>query len=514
MSGDADLPEETAPLWATTAPRTDYAPMAGDEATDVAVVGGGIVGVTTAFRLLEDGYDVTLLERDRVVEGVTGRTTAKVTSLHGLVYDRLRGTLGADAARQYGEANEAAVDEIGDRVAESDIDCGFRRLPAYTYARSGDDRSAVRREAEVADGLGLPASFVGDDALDLPYRTAGAVAFADQAQFDPRRYLLALVEQFVHAGGRVFERTKVTDVDGGVPCRVETDRGTVRADDVVLATHFPIQDRGGFFARMYPKRSYVLAVTVDGEVPDGMYYDHSDPYRSLRPHRHDGEEYLLVGGENHKTGQADAAERYRRLAAFAREHFDVTDVRYRWSTQDYVTTDRVPYVGRLGPATDHCFVATGFGGWGMTNGTAAASVLAALVAGRDHRWADLYSPRRVTLSGRSLRELVTENADSAGHFLRGWLRAADRRSLDGLAPGEGTVVREGTSPVAVSRDESGDLRAVSAVCPHMKCVVDWNAAERSWDCPCHGSRFDADGEVIDGPATEALATRYPRASRD
>ncbi len=510
MSDSTDLPAETTPLWADTAPGTDYAPLESEVRADVVVVGGGIVGVTTALRLLEDGHDIALLERDRVVQGVTGRTTAKVTSLHGLVYDRLRETLETDAARQYGEANEAAIDEIADRVAESDIDCGFRRLPAYTYAPSQEDRPDVRREAEVADRLDLPASFVEDASLDLPYDTAGAVAFADQAQFDPRRYLLALTEQFAREGGRVYERTKVTDLDGGEPCRVGTDRGSVRADDVVLATHFPIEDRGGFFARMRPKRSYVLAVRVEDEVPQGMYYQSSEPYRSLRPHRHEGEEYLLVGGENHKTGQADEQERYRRLAAFAREHFDVRSIDYRWSTQDYTTTDRVPYVGRLGPASDHVFVATGFGGWGMTNGTAAASMLAALVGGRDHRWADLYSPRRVTLSRESLRELVTENADTAGRFLRGWLRAADRRSLADLAPGEGTVVREGTSPVAVSRDESGALRAVSAVCPHMKCVVGWNDAEGSWDCPCHGSRFEADGEVIDGPAVEALAPRRPR----
>lgn len=509
MSGDVGLPPETTPLWFATAPSTDYAPLDGETAADVAVVGGGIVGVTTALHLLEDGHDVVLLERGRVVEGVTGRTTAKVTSLHGLVYDRIRRTLGTEAAGRYGAANEAAIDEIADRVAETDIDCGLRRLPAYTYARSAEEREDVRREARVADRLDLPASFVEDDALDLPYGTGGAVAFAEQAQFDPRKYLLALTDRFARSGGRVYERTEVTDVDGGRPCRVETERGTVRADDVVLATHFPIEDRGGFFARMRPKRSYVLAVRVDGEVPEGMYYDPSEPYRSLRPYRHDGEEYLLVGGENHKTGQADEAERYRRLASFAREHFDVTSIDYRWSTQDYVTADRVPYVGRLGPATDNLFVATGFGGWGMTNGTAAAGVLAALVGGRDHRWRDLYSPKRVTLSGDSLRELVAENADSAGRFVRGWLRAADRRSLDALAPGEGTVIREGTRPLAVSRDESGALRAVSAVCSHMKCIVDWNDAEGSWDCPCHGSRFEADGAVIDGPATEALAARDP-----
>jgi glycine/D-amino acid oxidase-like deaminating enzyme/nitrite reductase/ring-hydroxylating ferredoxin subunit len=513
------LPSETTPLWFATTPETDYDPFVepSDRAAtsaDAVVVGGGIAGLTTAVHLAEDDHDVVLLERDSLAEGVTGRSTAKVTSQHSLVYDQLREELGREAAEQYGEANQAALEEVARRADESDVDCGFRRLPAYTYARSDDDRAAVRDEVDTASSLGLPASFVEGGELDLPYETRGAVAFADQAQFDPRKYLLALAESFVESGGRIYEETPVRDVEEGRPCRVETDRGTVRADDVVLATHFPIVDRGGFFARMRPKRSYVLAVEIDGEVPEGMYYDPSTPYRSLRPYRQDGEEYLLVGGENHKTGQAAEPDRYRRLARFAREHFDVESIEYRWSTQDYVTADSVPYVGRMGPTTDHVYVATGFGGWGMTNGTAAGRVLAELVAGRDHPWHDLYSPKRVTLSKNSLREVLSENVDAGGRFLRGWLRAVDRRTLQDLDPGEGTVIREGTRPLAVSRDEDGSLRAVSAVCPHLKCVVDWNDAESSWDCPCHGSRFEADGSVIDGPAARDLPTREPPVGDD
>jgi glycine/D-amino acid oxidase-like deaminating enzyme/nitrite reductase/ring-hydroxylating ferredoxin subunit len=507
--GSTPLPTETTPLWFSTTPRTSYPPLDGDRTAEVVVVGGGIAGLSAALELAEAGRETLLVEKDRIVEGTTGHTTAKVTSLHGLVYQRLRRTLGTDAARRYGEVNQAAVETVAERAAASDVDCDFRRLSAYTYAPSDEHREDVRTEARTADTLGLPAAFV--ESTSLPYSTAGAVEFAEQAQFDPRKYCLALADRFEAAGGEIYERTTVSGLDGGDPCRVETDRGAVTAERIVVTTHFPLKDRAGFFARMRPKHSYLLALRPadESEVPDGMFYDPSEPYRSVRPYERDGEQYVLVGGENHKTGQADAAERYERLAAFACERFDVASIDYRWSTQDYVTHDRVPYVGPMGPTTDGVFVATGFGGWGMTNGTVAGGLLAALVAGRDHPARDLYSPRRIATALSPLRDLVAENVDNAARFATGRFDAERREAIEHLDAGEGVVLRSGVRPLAVSRDESGELHVMSAVCPHMNCIVDWNAAENSWDCPCHGSRFDSDGRVLDGPATEPLADRRP-----
>ena len=514
MGDRNSLPGEDASLWLETTERTDYPPLDGDRRVDTAVVGGGIAGVTAALHCAEAGQSVALLESDRIVEGVTGRTTAKVTAQHGLVYDDLVDKHGRTAARQYAAANAAAIEEVADRVERHDVDCDFRRLPAYTYAASADQRAAVEREATVAEGLDLPASYVDDP--PFPGEAFGAVKFADQAQFHPRKYLLALAEELPDAGeAAVFERTKVTgiddrsDVGGGEesPCRVETERGTVTADSALVTTHFPIEDPAAYFARQYPKRSYVLAVELAEEPPEGMFYRDESPYFSVRPVPSADGPVALVGGQNHKTGQGGStADRYRKLERQARDHFDVEEVRYRWSTQDYVSVDKIPYVGDLGPTTDGVYAATGFGGWGMTNGTAAGRMLAAFARGETPKWADAFDPQRIDLDAAG-KDLLSENLDVGKEFTRDWAKAPFRGNDPEVAPGEGEVIRRGEKQWAVARDESGELHVVSAVCTHMDCIVHWNDAEQSWDCPCHGSRFSIDGEVLDGPAVADLPKR-------
>ncbi|WP_137283397.1 FAD-dependent oxidoreductase [Halorussus salinisoli] len=509
--GDRDtLPGTDASLWLETTERTDYPALDGDRRVDTAVVGGGITGVTAALHCAEAGQEVALLESDRIVEGITGKTTAKVTAQHGLIYDDLLDKHGRTAARQYAAANAAAIEEVADRVERHDIDCDFQRLPAYTYAASEDQRAKVGREATVAEGLDLPATFVTDP--PFPEETHGAVEFEAQAQFHPRKYLLALADVLSGEsdGGSIFEQTKVTGVedrDEGTPCRVETERGPVTADSVLLTTHFPIEDPAFYFARQYPKRSYVLAVRLVGDPPEGMFYRDESPYFSVRPHPTDDGSLTLVGGQNHKTGQGGStADRYRKLERQARDHFDVESVEYRWSTQDYVSVDRIPFVGELGPTTDGVYVATGFGGWGMTNGTAAGRMLAAFARGESPQWAEAFDPNRIDLEA-SGRDLLSENLDVGREFTRDWAKSPFRGKDPEVAPGEGEVVRRGGKQLAVARDEEGDLHVTSAVCTHMDCIVHWNDAEQSWDCPCHGSRFSMDGEVLDGPAVEDLPKR-------
>ncbi|WP_135851591.1 FAD-dependent oxidoreductase [Halorussus salinus] len=521
------LPGEDASLWLATTDRTDFPALDRDRHVDTAVVGGGIAGVTAALHAAEAGQSVVLLERDRIVEGVTGKTTAKVTAQHGLMYDDLLDKHGRDAARQYARANEAAIEEIAERVEAHNIDCGFERLPAYTYAADDEQRAAVGREATVAEGLDLPAEFVADP--PFPDDASGAVTFADQAQFHPRKYLLALADEIPGEEAHVFEETKVTAVDDGGrndPCRVETERGTVTAESVLLTTHFPIEDPAFYFARQYPKRSYVLAVELAEEAPRGLFYRDESPYFSARPasptdsggdESSGGDEpsdrwdadgpMMLVGGQNHKTGQGGStADRYRKLERQARDHFDVEEVRYRWSTQDYVSIDRIPFVGELGPTTHGVYVATGFGGWGMTNGTAAGKMLATYARGETPRWSDAFDPQRFDPEAGG-KEFLKENLDVGTEFTRDWAKALFRGEEPSVAPGEGEVVRRGGDQLAVARDEEGDLHVSSAVCPHLDCIVHWNDAEQSWDCPCHGSRFALDGEVLDGPAVEDLPTR-------
>ncbi|WP_247002963.1 FAD-dependent oxidoreductase [Halosolutus gelatinilyticus] len=506
-----DLPgEPTSPWLATT--RDDDPPanrLEADRTVDVCVIGAGIAGLSTAINLRDRGRSVAVLERDRVATGVTGKSTAKLTSQHGLIYDHLRREFGRRQARQYAAVQEESIDEVERRIAAAEIDCGFERQPSYLY---GDSPGAIEREADAARGAGIDARYV----TSVPpfERAAAAVRFDEQAWFDPRSYLLGIADELrADDDAGLFEETRVTDVEPGTPPRVKTEAATVTARRVVVATGFPILDRAGYFARMYPKRSYVLGIRLDGKPPEGMYYRPGDPYRSVRTHR--GEEtLLLVGGENHKTGQGGStADRYRRLARWARDRFPVDEIAYRWSTQDYRPADKVPFVGRAGAGAENVLVATGFRGWGMTNGVAAGRLLAARIAGEEHPALDLFDPLRLTPKA-SFREAAVENADAASEFVTDWARtllSADRSTLD---HGEGRIVRSGGKPIACARDEDGDLHAVSAVCTHMYCLVEWNDAEGSWDCPCHGSRFDPDGTVLEGPANEELPNRSRASNRE
>ncbi|QFU82464.1 FAD-dependent oxidoreductase [Natronorubrum aibiense] len=520
---DSDLPGEPTSVWLASTleaehPDTERARsetaadgerLSADRTVDVCVVGAGIAGLSTAVELRDRGQSVAVLERDRVATGVTGKSTAKLTSQHGRIYDHLRREFGRRQATQYAQVQEDAIDTVEQRIDELGIECGFERQPSYLYSTEPDE---IRRETDAAQAAGLEATYV----TSVPpfERAQAAVRFNEQAWFHPRKYLLGIADELRNDDDAVvYEHTRVTDVNPGQPCRVHTREATVTAERVVLATGFPILDRAGYFARMHPKRSYVLGIRLDGDPPEGMYYRSGDNYRSVRTHRDSDGTLLLVGGENHKTGQGGStADRYRRLERWARDRFPVASIDYRWSTQDYKPVDKVPFVGRVGAGAENVFVATGFRGWGMTNGVAAGRLLAALIVGERPPERDLFSPLRFTPKS-SLSSTLTENADAASQFATDWARTLLTPDLEDLAPGEGRVVRRGGKPIACARDDDGTLHTSSAVCPHMYCLVQWNDAEHSWDCPCHGSRFGLDGEVLEGPATDDLPTRRPASDR-
>jgi len=490
------------PIWFDTSPETDYAALTGDRRVDTVVVGGGIVGITTACELTEAGQSVLLVERDRLLRGVTGHTTAKVTAQHGRIYDYLVETFGSDEARQYAQANQQAIEDVERRVERFDVDCDFERAPSYLYTQDRGQREKYEREADVAATLGLPATYV--ESLPGPLSGVAGVRFDDQALFHPRQYLLALAEQVVDGGSTIVEETTVTGVDPGEPCTVTTERGTVEADDVVLATHFPVHDRAFYFARVYPKQSHVLAVRLREPAPEGMYYQPGDPYFSVRPRPAGEERTVLVGGQDHRTGQGgDTERRFARLEQQARARLDVEAVTHRWTTQDYVSIDRVPFVGQHSPLSEHLYVATGFGGWGLTNGTAAGRLLADLVRDRSNPAESVFQPTRGPPAS-SLRSLLGHGAQFARHTIEDHLGSERPPAEADIERGSGTVLERDGEPVAVYRDEDGSYHAVSAICTHQGCHVHWNAAEKTWDCPCHGSRFDVDGHIVDTPAVEDL----------
>ncbi len=496
------LHERNISLWVATTPETQYPQLAEDVTVDVAVIGAGIIGLSTAVLLKRAGVRVAVMEAGRVASGVTGYTTAKITSLHGLVYAHLVKQVGEERARIYADANQAAIEQVAAFVEEYAIDCDLRRMAAYTYTEDLSRVGDIRAEVETSVRLGLPASYT--ESTDLPYPVRAAVRFDNQALFHPRRYCLALAGLIPGDGSHLFEMTRATDVEEGSPCEVVTGYGTIRAQHVVLASHIPFMDRGGFFAKTSPSRSYALGVRVEGVVPEGMYLSADSPTRSIRPHPIGDETMLIIGGEGHKVGQdPDTRRRYSALEEWSRERFDVRSIDFRWSAQDYMPVDDVPYIGRLTPTSKQVYVATGFKKWGMTTGTFAGMIVSDAILGRDNPWASLFDATRVDLT-HSAKQLVTENTNVAKRFLGDRLGIPKASSLTGLAPGEGKVLEIGGEKVAAYRDEAGTVHTVSPICGHMGCVVTWNSAERTWDCPCHGSRYDYNGHAIQGPTVRDL----------
>ena len=498
------MTRQTGSLWIETTAETGYPPLSQAVEVDVAVVGAGITGITAAFLLKRAGKSVALIDSKRIVRGATGYTTAKVSVAHSLSYTLIARNFGADGARLYAQANQAGLDLVAELVETEALDCEFERKPNYVYAESPERRPAVEQEVQAALRAGLSAELVTE--TPLPFPVSCAFRLENQAQFHPRKYLLPLAGAIDGDGSHVLELTRVLDVEAKSRTQVViTDRGNVTARNVILASQLPILDRGLFFAKAHPERSYAVAARISPDQdPNGMYISVDQPTRSIRTARDDEGPLLLLGGEGHKPGtDPETDRRYRSLEEFGRRHWQAERFPFRWSTQDYMPLDGVPYVGRLTRRGEHVYVATGFKKWGMTNGTAAAIILTDLILGRPNPWAELYDAKRIKplASGPNF---IKENAAVARHFFGDRLRRGQETPLSSLGRGEGKLVRIRGRKVAAYRDDEGQLHTLSPVCTHLGCHVSWNPAERSWDCPCHGSRFEGDGTLIQGPATKDL----------
>ena len=494
-------------VWIDTAARPRFPRQAGDLAVDVAVIGGGIAGVTAAVLLKAAGKRVALVEARRVGGGVTGHTTAHLTVALDTRYHRLAQTFGAEGARLAAHAQRAAIDRIERFVHERGIDCDFARVPGWLWAEDDEGVADLRREAEATLRLGIPTTLSAD--VPLPHPTAAGLRFERQARFHALKYLAPLAASVPGDGSHVFEGTRVLDVHDGDPCRVETDAGRLEARDVIVATHTPVHTRVFFHTKQHAYRSYAIAARLRNPPPDGLYWDTADPYHYVRLQPTPAGPLVLVGGEDHRTGEIeDTGSRFDRLERWTAERYGLEAVEYRWSAQVYEPVDGLPFVGRSS-LSSHVWVATGFSGNGMTHGTMAATLLADLILGVGNPWASLFEATRVKTIARPAvaADFTAENASFPGHLVVDRLRPAEAKDVALVAPGEGKIVSLAGQKVAVYRDDGGALHAVSPVCTHLGCHVRWNRAERSWDCPCHGSRFDPDGAVLDGPAAKPLPGR-------
>jgi glycine/D-amino acid oxidase-like deaminating enzyme/nitrite reductase/ring-hydroxylating ferredoxin subunit len=497
MMDIAGFPGEHTSLWLATTPKTGF-PDAISLDVDVAIIGGGITGITSALFLKQAGYKVAVIEAGRIIEGVTGYTTAKITSQHDLIYKYLVSKFGREQAQTYADANEAAKEKIHSLIKEYRIKCDFERKPAYVYTTSVDEVDKFKEEEEAAKSLGLPAGLTKN--LDLPFKVEAALYFTNQAQFHPRKYLLDLALKVSGNGSFIFENTRATDVNDK-PCEVITDKGRIRAKKIIMATYFPFIDKSIFSARMYQERAYLIGIRIKGRLPEGMYIS-TEPVHSFRTQQDKKGPLLIVLGETHITGREEnTIERYKKLILFARKYFDVESMIYYWSTQDNYTADKVPYIGKY-PRKENIYFATGFKGWGMTHGTIAAMIFLDLITGKQNPWGSLYDPNRIKPAAEA-KEVISENIETAKHFVKDRFVNIRKADLSELEEGEGRLIKVNNQKVAAYRRQ-GELYVLSPECTHMGCFVSWNNAEKTWDCPCHGSRFSYDGKVVQGPAVKDL----------
>ena len=512
----------TASIWMSTFETPDFKPLSRDLTTDVCIVGAGIAGLSTAYHLVKAGKKVVVLDDGPIGGGESGRTTAHLSwAMDDRIYN-LEQVHGPENTRLIVESHMAAVNRIEEIVRLENIDCDFKRVDGYLFLGGHDKQEVLDRELVAAHRAGATDVTKVSRATIADYDTGPALKWPNQGQFHVLKYLTGLANAIVAGGGEIYCGNHVSSVSGtkpGHPCRVETENGkVVTAQSVCVCTNASISDMVQTHAKQAPYRTFAIAAVVPrGSVTPGLYWDTPDPYHYVRlqplDEPHPGVlkgdilyDALIVGGEDFKTGHKDDAEaRWRKLEQWMREHWPVAgEVIYKWSGQVLEPNDYVAFIGRNPDGAKNVYMASGDSGQGMTHGTIAGILLTDLVMGRENPWEKIYDPRRVTLSPDSLKEFAKENVDVAVSYVKDFL-APDRVDENDIPRGEGRVVRHGMHKVAVFKDDSGTIHQCSAVCTHLKCIVEWNSAEKSWDCPCHGSRFDPYGKVLNGPAIEALA---------
>ena len=514
------MSKSTSP-WIETTPRIPTTSLTQNTRADVCVIGAGIAGLTTAYLLAREGRSVVVLDAGQLGNGQTSMTTAHLSNVIDDTFKEILRLHGPDGARLANSSHVSAVDRIAMICAEEHIDCRFERLDGYLFLGAKDKESTLDEELEAARVANARVTRLPQAPVS-GFSSGPCLRFPQQAQFHPLRYLNGLANATVGRGGRIYTETKAVEAEGGERACVKTAEGhEISAAAIVIATNSPFNDLVTIHTKQAPYHTYAIGARVTpGTITHALYWDTEDPYHYVRLQRLSNRELggdndedvdiLIAGGEDHKAGQADDAEaRFERLERWTRERFaGVGEVEFRWSGQVMETVDGVAYIGR-NPGDKNVYVVTGDSGNGITHGILAGMLIGDLIAGRENAWAKLYDPSRKTLKPRALADYVAENANVVAQF-RDYITPGSAKSVSDLKPGQGAVLRHGLKKIATYRDPNGNLHAFSAVCPHLGCVVRWDSCEQTWDCPCHGSRFDALGRVVNGPAISDLeATEVP-----
>lgn len=474
---------------------------------DVVIVGGGITGIVTAFMLKQTGLKIAVLDANQILHGTTAHTTAKITAQHDTTYSYIKTHMGQEGAKQYADANKAAILAIDKVIQQNKIQCDFSWQSAYVYTQNDKEVQRIQEEAKVATSLGFAATYL--EQIPLPINIKAALRFDNQAQFHPLKFLLAVANLIPGNGSNIFENTKAININVNVKngYNVMTNTGySVTAPYVVIASHYPFydDDDGMYYTRIHPSRSYAIGATIREKYPGGVYINIDTPDRSFRSTPlANGDELIIIVGEEHKTGQgADTKIHYQNLINTAESMFSLNKVLYRWPAQDYITLDQIPYIGTLSPNMEGLYVATGFRKWGISTAVVAAMIIKDSITGKENPWAPIFDPLRFKTDSTMEKIMIQKNELSKS------LTKSKFTPVVGcynLKPGEAKVFEYNNKKLGIFRDEDeSNFHIVEIVCTHMGCELQWNSAEQSWDCPCHGSRFTYDGQVIEGPAKEPL----------
>jgi glycine/D-amino acid oxidase-like deaminating enzyme/nitrite reductase/ring-hydroxylating ferredoxin subunit len=499
----------TRPLWADTATMAKLDSQSEQVAVDVCIVGAGITGLTAATLLKKAGKTVALIELGRVGSGETSHTTAHLTEVFDIDYRDLISHFGIEGAQLASQSLRRGIERIEQNIHDYGIECDFSRVPGYQFTERSSQVDEIEDEAAEATRLGVPNEVV--ETTELPFHVERAVRFDHQAQMNPTAYLVGLAKRIPGEGSFIFEETRMQEVQedhaakGGRSCRVITDRGVIVANQVFVAANVPSSNRYFMHMKIAAYRTYAIAVTTQNNFDTkGLYWDLDEPYHYIRTFSRDGVNHLIIGGEDHKTGQdVDTSKHFQRLEEWARERFEIKTVTHRWSGQVIEPVDGLPYIGR-NSLSENIFVATGYSGTGLTMGTVAAMIVSDLILGLENPWVELFEASRMKPLA-SIKNFISENIDYPSHMIGDRLSPAQAQGTEALREDEGAIVRVEGKKLAAYRDPGGELHLLSPVCPHMGCHVQWNNAEKSWDCPCHGSRFAPTGQLLNGPAVSDLA---------